>query len=90
MQSIQFTSVTSHCANPNCAIPLRLLRDGRLFQFEVRQELPTGGGPRDTFLTPGRQPRNVSHFWLCGRCASTLTLVFDLLKGVIVKPRPAS
>jgi hypothetical protein len=82
----------THCANPACAIPLRYLRDGRLFQFEVRRKFPIAE------QLPGNQSpsaaerwvRKVSHFWLCGKCASTLTLAFDALKGVVVKPRPTN
>jgi hypothetical protein len=79
--------VTSHCANPDCSIPLRYLRDGRLFQFEIRSESPHAMYP---FVERRRSPRSISHFWLCGQCSSTFTLVFDTLKGVIVKPRPAA
>ena len=63
------------CANPACSVPLRYLRDGRLFQFEVRSHT----GAR-------KLSRQVAHFWLCGQCCRTLTLVFDLLSGVQVVP----
>jgi hypothetical protein len=83
--------VTSHCANPACAIPLRYLRDGRLFQFEVRAEAKSAeDATANVYRLIKRTPRSISHFWLCGQCASAFTLVFDTLKGVIVKPRPAA
>jgi hypothetical protein len=84
--------MTSRCANPACAIPLRYLRDGRLFQFEVRPKFPISGPlPENQGASRAeRLVRKVSHFWLCGKCASTLTLAFDALKGVVVKPRPTS
>jgi hypothetical protein len=82
--------MTSHCANPDCSIPLQYLRDGRLFQFEIRPESPVNAHPRGVVLERRRSPRSVSHFWLCGSCSSAFTLVFDTLKGVIVKPRPAA
>jgi hypothetical protein len=77
--------VVSNCANPACAVPLRYLRDGRLFQFEIRphasEEQPS----------PARRiPRQVSHFWLCGECSSKLTLVFDQLRAVVLKPTVAA
>jgi hypothetical protein len=53
------------------------LRDGRLFQFEVR---PQASAPAE-----GKTPRRVSHFWLCGECASRFTLVFDQLKALVLK-----
>ena len=76
--------MTSHCANPDCAVPLRLLRDGRLYQFEVRPQ----ASERTTRLL--RSSRSLSHFWLCGECSSKLTLVFDQLKAVVVKPSVAA
>jgi len=76
--------MTSHCANPDCAVPLRLLRDGRLYQFEVRPQSPKEPVP---FAT---HSRSLSHFWLCGECSSKLTLVFDQLKAVVVKPTVAA
>ena len=84
--------MTSRCANPACAIPLRNLRDGRLFQFEVRPKFPIPDQLRENQgpSAAARLVRKVSHFWLCGKCASTLTLAFDALKGVVVKPRPTS
>jgi hypothetical protein len=76
--------MTSHCANPDCAVPLRLLRDGRLYQFEVRPQSPKERVP---FAT---HSRSLSHFWLCGECSSKLTLVFDQVKAVVVKPNMAA
>lgn len=84
--------MTSHCANPACAIPLHHFQDGRLFQFEVRPKLPASDERPENQGPSARERlvRKVSHFWLCGKCASTLTLAFDALKGVVVKPRPTS
>ena len=71
------------CANPACRAPLRYLRDGRLFQFEVRAigfkqpSQPHHGDPT---------VRQVAHFWLCGRCSLNMTLAFDKEKGVTVTP----
>jgi hypothetical protein len=63
------------CANPACSVPLRYLRDGRLFQFEVRSR-----------SSARKVCRQVAHFWLCGQCSRALTLVFDPLSGVQVVP----
>jgi hypothetical protein len=67
--------MVTKCANPDCSIPLRYLRDGRLFQFEVRSPAPSR-----------KLSRQVAHFWLCGSCSSTLTLAFDATSGVRVVP----
>ena len=76
--------MTSHCANPDCAVPLRLLRDGRLYQFEVRPQAA------DVAIASAKPSRSLSHFWLCGECSSKLTLVFDQFKAVVVKPNVAA
>jgi hypothetical protein len=81
--------MTSHCANPECAIALRHLQDGRLFQFEIRPKLILDAAETESHgrnLSRGIA-RTISHFWLCGQCSSTLTLVFDAIRGVKVSPR---
>jgi len=77
--------MVSNCANPSCAVPLRYLRDGRLFQFEVRQQRHP-----DQPENSSKSPRRISHFWLCGECSSKLTLVFDQLQAVVLKPNIAA
>jgi hypothetical protein len=79
-------SVISNCANPACAVPLLRLRDGRLFQFEVKST-PTSASEDEHKPAP-KVMRQVAHFWLCGECSSHLTLSFDQLRGVTVSPLP--
>lgn len=71
----------SHCANPACGVPLLYLRDGRLYQFEVRCKTPNALPGKDERRRTGS--RHVSHYWLCGECASLLTLEFDPVSGVV-------
>jgi hypothetical protein len=73
--------MVSHCANPACDVPLRYLRDGRLYQFEVR--CTNSDGFRLTDPALGKSTRHVSHYWLCGQCSALLTLHFDPTSGVI-------
>jgi hypothetical protein len=47
------------CVNPKCGRELRYLRDGRVYLFEVA----TSSGAR-----------RAEHFWLCGKCSSTMKL----------------
>jgi hypothetical protein len=61
-----------------------LLRDGRLYQFEVRPQAPNEP------IAAAKPSSSLSHFWLCGECSSKLTLVFDQLKAVVVKPNVAA
>jgi hypothetical protein len=68
------------CANPVCAIPLKYLRDGRIYIFEA------GSLESD----PGeKRMRHLEHFWLCGACCASLILTHDG-KGIRVSPKPAS
>jgi len=78
------------CANPDCATPLRYLRDGRLFQFDVRSFSLPGATPSGETEKKGRGSRQVSRFWLCGQCSSNLTLTFEQAKAVIVTPLAAT
>ena len=83
---LQEFHVVSCCANPECLTPLRYLRDGRLFQFEVRSVDRTVFSSEPDHDPLRRPTRHVSHFWLCGHCASNLTLIFDQHRGVVVTP----
>jgi hypothetical protein len=74
----------STCANPSCSTPLRYLRDGRIYQFEVRSCSTSSTGTKDP--AGKKAVRQVCHFWLCGECSSQLTLVLDQLTGVKVIP----
>lgn len=65
------------CANPACRARLTHFPGGRLFL-------------RHRKCRPGEQPcaggRWIEHYWLCGTCAVTLTVVFAR-DGVFVRPR---
>lgn len=81
--------MVSNCANPACAIPLRYLRDGRLFQFEVKALTPAG--ERGAVARIGKTiSRRVWHYWLCGQCSASMTLEFDRKEGLKVIPLPHS
>jgi len=55
--------------------------EGRLFQFEVVSislaASDEGSAPFDE-----KPQRETVHFWLCGRCASTMSLVLEPAKGL--------
>lgn len=78
-------TVVSNCANPKCGIPLRYLRDGRLFQFEVRA-LASNTIREKSRAAKKRPLRQVWHYWLCGACCSTMTLQFDQFRGLKIMP----
>lgn len=58
-------SMLDHCANPQCAKPLRYLREGRIFVFDSLSSGPDGNA---------RRAHKLEHFWLCGTCSKTLFL----------------
>ena len=69
------------CANPLCPNAFRVLSQGKLFQMEV-----------DDFVAcanrKNRSPRRVERYWLCDRCCSSLTLIFEKGRGMVTVPRP--
>ena len=71
----------SKCANPECAVPLRYLRHGRIFRFDI----PSLSFEMSGNLGRAKIIRKVSHFWLCGHCCQTMTLIFDPVYGAVVQ-----
>ena len=70
------------CVNQKCGQPFLVLRPGaKLFIMDVPSN-PQPGGPGAT----DQGPRKLEHFWLCERCAATMTLVVGQGRtpGVIV------
>ena len=63
------------CANPVCGKPLHYLREGRIFLFEVATGIAD---------FQGRPARHMEHFWLCGVCSESLTLVHGV-EGIKVQ-----
>jgi len=67
-------AMVAKCANPACAVPFLYMREGKLFRMEfdlapdlLKAELD--GSPKAV--------RKVEHFWLCGPCSASLTLVMS-------------
>ena len=75
----------ARCINENCNLPLRSLSEGRLFQFEIISislaASDEGAAPFDE-----KPHRETVHFWLCGSCASTMTLVLEPARGLKLVP----
>lgn len=82
--------MVSNCANPACGIPLRYLRDGRLFQFEVKTLANDSGVDAGGVSARKAVSRQVWHFWLCGQCSASMTLEFDGHEGLKITPFPHS
>ena len=71
------------CANPMCSSQFRVLSQGKLFQVEVDGFIACAN-PRKT-----RSPRRVERYWLCDRCCSSLTLIFEKGRGMVTVPLPS-
>ena len=74
----------SKCANPDCSTPLIYLREGKVFKVEVTEGAESAGGP---FLVGKKSPSKVEHFWLCGPCSQSFTLLYDRGLGLRTVPR---
>ena len=66
----------SKCANPACLARFHYLHEGRIFNIEAGTVGSDGGSP---------VVRRIEHFWLCERCAQTLTVVME---NGVVSTRP--
>ena len=75
----------AHCVNPDCVLPLRSFSEGRLFQFEI---VSISVAANDATCAPfdEKPQRQTSHFWLCGRCAESMTLILEPATGLRVVP----
>jgi hypothetical protein len=77
--------MTAHCVNPNCGAQLHSFAEGRLFQFEV---VSISVSATDDVNTPfDEQPKSqTAQFWLCGRCASHMSLALEPVDGLKIVP----
>ena len=88
--------MVSKCANPACSAPFHYLREGKIFKVEVEvtppltadETIELSNGNKIPFLVTTRKAaRKLEHFWLCGTCAQTMSLLFDKDNGVTVLPK---
>src|SRR5436190_4565448 len=75
----------AHCTNPICCAPLHSFSEGRLFQFEV-VSISVAASDDTTAPFDEKPERQTAHFWLCGRCADSMTLCLDPARGLRVIP----
>ena len=66
----------SKCANPACLSRFHYLHEGRIFNIETA----IVSSESNSSAT-----RKIEHFWLCERCAQTLTVT---LENGVVSTRP--
>jgi hypothetical protein len=73
----------AYCANEGCKRPLHSFSEGRLFQFEV-VSISVAASDEKSAPFDEHPERQTLHLWLCGRCASSMTLVLEPARGVKV------
>lgn len=73
----------AYCANEGCNRPLHSFSEGRLFQFEV-VSISVAASDEKCAPFDEHPHRQTLHLWLCGRCASSMTLVLEPARGVKV------
>ena len=78
-------AMIAKCANPVCSAPFHYLREGKVF----RMEFDSCGSPLGPKLAGSKPVRKIEHFWLCGPCSTTLTLVMKQGKVEAVPIEPA-
>ncbi len=77
------------CANRDCPTRFLYLRDGKLFRIEIASDAtppPEDETPARPYLLEKKPVRHVEHFWLCSRCAESMTLTYQPGQGVIAVP----
>lgn len=79
----------ARCINERCKRPLKSFPEGRLFQYEI---ISISLAATDDSSAPfdEKPKRETVHFWLCGSCASTLTLVLEPARGLRLVPMKES
>ena len=77
--------MVAQCVNPSCCAPLHSFSEGRLFQFEV-VSISVAASDDMTQAFDEKPQRQTSHFWLCGQCASSMTLVLEARRGLRIVP----
>lgn len=73
--------VVTKCANPSCNASFRYLREGRLFLLEP----PPFGPAGEAEFQEG--PHRSEYFWLCERCAHTMTITSDRIGHAVLASR---
>jgi hypothetical protein len=71
----------ARCVNEGCNRPLYSFSEGRLFQFEV-VSISLAASDESSAPFDEKPQRETVHFWLCGRCASTMSLVLEPARGL--------
>ncbi len=78
-------NMIAQCVNPNCSTRLHSFLEGRLFQFEV-VSISVSAADRNNTPFDEKPKSQTAQFWLCGRCAETMSLVLEPMNGLRLIP----
>jgi hypothetical protein len=78
--------MVSKCANPECSALFLYFHQGKLFRLETegREDRRRHLGDETGVSKPLRR---IEFYWLCEDCAERMTIAFDKVSGVSVRPR---
>jgi hypothetical protein len=78
--------MVSKCLNSQCSEVFKNLGRGRLFRIDYTEQCRRGAmtGKNNVVLIRSKATP-VEHFWLCDKCASTMTVQFSEIGEVILK-----
>ena len=64
----------TNCANPKCGVPFRYFRDGKLFVIDRN----THSADSHSCAFDTSSNTDLQHYWLCGTCCKTMSIVVGL------------
>ncbi len=77
--------MVAHCANENCRVRLHSFSEGRLFQFDI-VSVSMSAGDVSVGISEQAERRQSAQFWLCGKCAGSMTLVMEPAQALKLIP----
>jgi hypothetical protein len=77
--------MSARCVNESCRRPLHSFSEGRLFRFEI-VSISLAASDENSAPFDEKPQLETVHFWLCGRCAETFTLVLEPARGLKLVP----
>lgn len=77
-----FQNVRPKCANPACPAEFHWIGGGKFFRFRSD---PAATNGKKLAAGPSGHLSHVKHFWLCERCSSIFTLIYEEDSGVVLK-----
>ena len=76
----------SKCSNPKCNALFRYLHSGKLFRMEVPATFAVAKEAPEHAKKP---PSRTEFFWLCERCSTQMTVIYDQRVGITTRLLPA-